>query len=75
MTVAKQKEREQQENALLRWFRDTRQEVRKVVWPSREETVRLTIVVIVVSAAIGTILFLGDSLFLFLYTLLIDAVQ
>ncbi|NJO83707.1 MAG: preprotein translocase subunit SecE [Blastochloris sp.] len=75
MAVAKEKEREQRENVLVRTFRETRQELRKVVWPSREETLRLTMLVIVVSSIIGSILFVGDSIFLTLYTLLVDVVQ
>jgi preprotein translocase subunit SecE len=69
------KPKEQSENALVRTFRETRSELRKVVWPSREETMRLTVVVIAVSVAIGLILFVGDSIFLSLYTLLVNAVS
>ena len=43
-------------------------ELRRVTWPSREEAVRLTIMVLVVSAVVG--LFLGgvDYVFNFLMT-------
>jgi preprotein translocase subunit SecE len=75
MAVAKGKEQEQQGNSLLRTLRETRQELNKVVWPSREETIRLTVLVIIVSSLIGTFLFLGDTIFLYLYTLLVDVVQ
>lgn len=75
MAVAKEKEKERRENAIVRTFRETRAELRKVVWPTREETIRLTIVVIAISVAIGVLLFLGDSLFLALYALLVDLVQ
>ena len=74
MAVAKET-KEQQENALVRTFRETRSELRKVVWPTREETTRLTIVVIAISVVIGLILFVSDSLFLFLYTALVNAVS
>lgn len=74
MAVAKDI-KEQRENAIVRTFRETRSELRKVVWPTREETIRLTIVVITVSVIIGLILFIGDSLFLFLYTVLVDLVS
>ncbi len=74
MAVAKDT-KEQQDNQLVRVFRETRSELRKVVWPTREETTRLTIVVIVISLIIGLILFIGDSLFLFLYTALVDLVS
>jgi preprotein translocase subunit SecE len=75
MAVAKEKERDRRENALIRTVRDTRAELRKVVWPNREEATRLTILVLVVSTVIGTLLFISDSIFLALYTLLVDLVQ
>jgi len=68
------KEKEQNENAIVRLFRETRSELRKVVWPSREETFRLTVVVVLISVVIGLILFVSDSIFLSLYTLLVNTV-
>jgi preprotein translocase subunit SecE len=38
-------------------------ELRKVTWPSRETIVRLTIIVIVISALIAAYIFLFDNLF------------
>ncbi len=35
------------------FLRETRDELKKVVWPSRAEVIRLTIVVIIVSAIVG----------------------
>jgi preprotein translocase SecE subunit len=43
--------------ALVRAWRDTVSELRKVAWPTRPETTNLTLVVIGVSAVLG--LFLG----------------
>ena len=45
------------ENAVARYFRETRAELRKVNWPSRQETWRLTQIVLIVT--IGMALFLG----------------
>lgn len=73
--ITRAPEREKRENVIVRTFRETRAELRKVVWPTREETIRLTILVIAISVVIGTILFVGDSLFLWLYTLLVNAVS
>lgn len=81
MTVVKDKEKESQ-NALVRAFqqgivqplRESRAEMRKVVWPTREETIRLTIVVILLSAIMSTILFAADALFSWLLLLLQNAV-
>lgn len=37
-------------------FRETISELRKVVWPTREQATRLTILVIIISAFVGAIL-------------------
>ncbi len=44
-------------------IRDIRLELRKVVWPTREEAVRLTTIVILISAAVGFFLGLMDFTF------------
>jgi preprotein translocase subunit SecE len=69
------KEKEQRENVVVRTVRETRGELRKVVWPTREEALRLTAVVIAVSLMIGLFLFVADSIFLTLYSLLLDLVS
>jgi preprotein translocase subunit SecE len=46
-----------QSNALLRYFRETRGELRKVTWPTRDEAWRLTLIVLGVSIAMA--IFLG----------------
>ena len=75
MAVVKDKEKEPRENAIVRTFREVRSEMKKVVWPTREETIRLTIVVVALSAAISVVLFSADSLFQLLYGLLVSAVS
>ncbi|WP_031458413.1 preprotein translocase subunit SecE [Chloroflexus sp. MS-G] len=75
MAVAKDTDRDVQENILVRTFRETRSELRQVVWPSREETIRLTVLVVAVSLVIGLLLFIGDTIFTFLYTSLVSLVQ
>ncbi|MBI4286852.1 MAG: preprotein translocase subunit SecE [Chloroflexi bacterium] len=37
----------------LSFFKDTIAELRKVVWPSRKEATRLTILVIIISSVVG----------------------
>lgn len=49
--------------AIAEWLREVRSEVRKVVWPTREEARNLTIVVIALSVAVGA--FLGGVDFAF----------
>jgi preprotein translocase subunit SecE len=71
MAAAKETEEEIEENRVVRWLRETRSELNQVVWPSREETIRLTGIVIVISIVVGLILFVEDSLLTFLYTSLV----
>ena len=61
------------ENALVRYIKDTRAELAKVTWPTREEGIRLTLVVLAVTAVSSIVLFAVDSLFSYLITLLISA--
>lgn len=81
MTVVRDKQVDKEpqsgrsENALLRMWRDSRSEIRKIVWPTREETTRLTIVVVLLSALISVLLFAADSIFALLLTLLQRAVS
>ncbi len=51
------------ENRLVRYVKDTRGEVAKVTWPTREEGIRLTWVVFVVTMISAIVLFGIDSLF------------
>lgn len=44
----------------LQFVRETVSELRKVVWPSRQETMRLTVLVIAISVAAGIFLGLVD---------------
>ncbi len=44
-------------NALVRYFRETRGEIRKVTWPTPQESRRLTAIVLAVTAVMA--LFLG----------------
>jgi preprotein translocase subunit SecE len=75
MAVVREKDKEPRENVIVRTFREVRSEMKKVVWPTREETIRLTIVVIAISAVISVILFTADSLFATLLALLQNAVR
>lgn len=58
------------ENRLTQYFRETRAELRKVVWPTRQEALNLTIIVVgtVVAMSIffGAIDYLLTVLFRFL---------
>lgn len=52
-----------QSNALVRYFRETRGELRKVTWPTREESQRLTAIVLGVTAVMALFLGLLDLIF------------
>jgi len=47
----------------MKFARETQSELRKVTWPTREETIRLTAVVVVLSVTASIVLFSADSLF------------
>lgn len=51
----------------ITFLKDSRIELKKVTWPSREETVRYTVAVIVISVAVA--LFLGGLDFIFQWVL------
>ena len=48
---------------MAKFFRDTKSELKKVVWPSREETKKNTIVVLVVVIIAAVVLFILDAVF------------
>ena len=54
-----------EENRLVRYFRDTRAEIAKVTWPTREEGLRLSGIVLAITAISTVVLFAIDSLFAF----------
>ena len=61
------------DNPIVRYLRETRAELSKVTWPTRQEAVNLTIVVLIVVAVSALILggfdFLFERLFEFILTL------
>jgi preprotein translocase subunit SecE len=47
----------------VQFFRETIAELRKVVWPTREQATRLTVLVIVISFSVGVMLGVVDLVF------------
>ena len=47
----------------LRFISEAYRELQRVTWPTREETMRLTLMVIAVAAAVGAFLSVGDIIF------------
>ncbi len=68
----KDREKPKQPNAIQRWWRETIGELRKVAWPTVQETRRLTVIVLIVMFAMSAVLGLLDFLFSRLITLLIS---
>lgn len=60
-----------QQNAIVRFWRSTRGELKKVSWPTRPETWRLTKIVIYVTLAMAAFLGLLDYVFSQLVALLV----
>ena len=63
----------QTEKGRLTWdfMRDSRTEVRKVVWPTRKETTQTTLIVLAVVALVAVIMWMLDSLLGWLVRLLL----
>ncbi len=53
----------QKENRIMQYIRETRAELRKVVWPTRQEAINLTIIVIVTVLAMSAFLGVMDFVF------------
>ena len=60
-----------EDNAIVRYFKDTRAEIAKVTWPTREEGLRLTWVVLVVTIVSTLVIFGIDFLFGLLIRLIV----
>ena len=71
MAKASAKGRQKKQNAIVRYLRETRAELRKVTWPSREEAINLTVIVVAVTVAMAAFLGVVDYLFSKLFGLII----
>ncbi len=54
---------------IKRFFREVRSEIRKVVWPTRRETISFTSVVVVSVVAMGLLVWAMDAVFSFVLSL------
>ena len=50
-------------NSLSKFLKEVRQEMSRVVWPAREQAVRLTFITVVVAAVIGICITVLDYCF------------
>ncbi len=56
-------ETEKKENRIVKYFREARAEMRKVTWPTREEALHLTGIVLAVTVAMSILLWVLDIFF------------
>ena len=56
-------EKKKGDNAIIRYFRETWFELKKVSWPTRSEAINLTLIVIAVTSFLAIVLGLMDWLF------------
>lgn len=69
--MAKRKRKKKRgSNRIVQFFRDARAEIRRVIWPTPKETRNMTLVVIILSAILGIVMWLFDLLFSRVYQLL-----
>lgn len=61
-TVSKA-ETEKKENRVVKYFREARAEMRKVTWPTRQEALHLTGIVLAVTVVMAVLLWILDILF------------
>ena len=61
--MAKKRDKPKKENVVVRYLRDTRAELRKVHWPTRQEAWSLTKIVLAVTVSMALFLGLLDYLF------------
>jgi preprotein translocase subunit SecE len=59
-------------NAIVRYFRETGAELRRVNWPTRREAVNMTIIVMITVAFTSALLGLLDFLFSRFFALIIN---
>jgi preprotein translocase subunit SecE len=59
------------ENAVIKYLKETRAELKKVNWPSRQEATNLTLIVIAVTTFMALILGLLDYIFAKLFELIL----
>ena len=68
---ANKKSARKQENAVQRFFRETMGELRKVSWPTRQEATNLTVIVLIVIAAMSVFMGILDFIYTRVFILLL----
>lgn len=65
---------EEKSNAWTRFFRETKMEMKKVIWPTKRELINYTIMVVVATIVVMAIIGVADGVFSQLFNLLRAAV-
>ena len=53
------------QNRVIRFFKEVKAELKKVVWPSRKQVVNNTLIVIAAVLVIGIVIWIFDAIFQF----------
>jgi preprotein translocase subunit SecE len=59
------------DNFIVKYFKDTRAELRKVNWPTRQEALNLTLIVVVFTISMAALLGIIDYIFAWVFGLII----
>ena len=65
---------EENRSAWTRFFRETKMEMKKVIWPTKQEMIRYTIAVIVSVILVSFLIIIVDFIFMQLSKLLVHTV-
>ena len=68
------KQKQKKKSFITLFFNNISSEFRKIVWPSRSELIKQTVVVIIISLVIGALIFGMDALFSLMQAFFTDLV-
>lgn len=71
MTKTQKAKRARQDNAIVRYFKETWVELKKVNWPTRKEALNLTLIVLAVTAFMALLLGAIDLFFTWAFSLIL----
>ena len=69
--MAKAKASVKKDNFIVKYFKDTRAELRKVSWPTRQEALNLTLIVVAFTIFMAALLGIIDYIFAWVFGLII----
>jgi preprotein translocase subunit SecE len=69
--LAKAKASAKKDNFIVKYFKETRAELKKVTWPTRQEALNLTLIVVGFTISMAALLGLIDYFFAWVFGLII----